>query len=86
MYVLSCDTLLLPEQLISLFQSVQDNSVFKQGITLLNDDGQFLPLLAHWSVEVAGSLKNAFISLFNSWAVMRQSNSGLLLDSSNACL
>lgn len=58
-YVLSCDTLLLPEQLISLFQSVQDNSVFKQGITLLNDDGQFLPLLAHWSVEVAGSLKNA---------------------------
>lgn len=58
-YVLSCDTLLLPEQLITLLDGAQDNPIFEQGITALQNDEQLLPLLAHWSVAVSGSLKNA---------------------------
>lgn len=58
-YVMSCDTLLLPEQLIALLDSAADKSVFAQGITALQDGEQLLPLLAHWSVAVSGSLKAA---------------------------
>lgn len=58
-YVLSCDTLLLPEQLITLLNCAQGNSIFEQGITTLQSGEQLLPLLAHWSVAVSGSLKDA---------------------------
>lgn len=58
-YVLSCDTLLLPEQLIALLDTAKQNHAFYQGISLLKSGGQWLPLLAHWSVAVSGSLKQA---------------------------
>ena len=59
LYVVSCDTLLLPEQLIALLNTAAEHSEFAQGITLLQDGMQLLPLLAHWSVNVAGSLHAA---------------------------
>ena len=59
LYVVSCDTLLLPEQLIALLNTAAEHPEFAQGITLLQDGGQLLPLLAHWSVNVAGSLHAA---------------------------
>lgn len=58
-YIMSCDTLILPEQLIALLNTAPDKTIFKQGITALQDGEQFLPLLAHWSVAVSGSLKAA---------------------------
>ncbi|WP_081906970.1 molybdenum cofactor guanylyltransferase [Kingella negevensis] len=59
LYVLSCDTLLLPENVIVRLNSLQNTDIFAQGITALQDGEQLLPLLAHWSVAVSGSLKNA---------------------------
>ena len=59
LYVVSCDTLLLPEQLIALLDTAAEHPKFAQGITLLQDGGQLLPLLAHWSVSIAGSLHAA---------------------------
>ncbi len=56
-YVMSCDTLLLPEQIIAQLNLAHDKTVFAQGITALQDGEQLLPLLAHWSVAVSGSLK-----------------------------
>ena len=56
---MSCDTLLLPEQLIALLDTAAEHPEFAQGITLLQDGGQLLPLLAHWSVSIAGSLHTA---------------------------
>ncbi|WP_274584512.1 molybdenum cofactor guanylyltransferase [Neisseria leonii] len=56
-YVMSCDTLLQPEQIIALLNHSPDQMILKQGITALKSDAQLLPLLAHWPVAVAGSLK-----------------------------
>ena len=64
LYVVSCDTLLLPEQLIALLDTAAEHSEFAQGITLLQDGRQLLPLLAHWSVNVAGSLHAAVLAAF----------------------
>ena len=59
LYILSCDTLIPPEALIAELNAAADSPVFAQGITALQDGGQLLPLLAHWSVNVAGSLHAA---------------------------
>ena len=59
LYVLSCDTLIPPEALIAELNTAADSPVFAQGITALQDGGQLLPLLAHWSAYVAGSLKDS---------------------------
>lgn len=56
-YVMSCDTLLLPEQIIAQLNATPDKTIWQQGITALQSDAQMLPLLAHWSVAVAGSLQ-----------------------------
>lgn len=56
-YVMSCDTLLLPEHIIAQLNLAHDKTIFAQGITALQDGEQLLPLLAHWSVAVSGSLK-----------------------------
>jgi len=59
LYILSCDTLIPPEALIAELNAAADNPVFAQGITALQDGGQLLPLLAHWSAHLVGSLKTA---------------------------
>ena len=59
LYILSCDTLIPPEALIAELNAAADSRVFAQGITALQDGGQLLPLLAHWSAHLAGSLKTA---------------------------
>ena len=59
LYVLSCDTLIEPEALIAELNRAQHTPVFAQGIIALQDGEQMLPLLAHWSAHVAGSLKDA---------------------------
>lgn len=59
LYVLSCDTLLLPEQLIALLNTASHTPEFQQGITALQSGEQLLPLLSHWSAAVSGSLKTA---------------------------
>lgn len=59
LYVLSCDTLLLPEQIIALLDDAQKNARLTQGITALQEGEQLLPLMAYWSVAVSGSLKEA---------------------------
>ena len=59
LYILSCDTLIPPEALIAELNAAADSPVFAQGITALQDGGQLLPLLAHWSAHLVGSLKTA---------------------------
>lgn len=57
-YVMSCDTLWLPENMIAQMKSHTKNPIFEQGISIFQDNGQLLPLLGFWSVAVAGSLKD----------------------------
>ncbi|SSY79963.1 molybdenum cofactor guanylyltransferase [Alysiella crassa] len=57
-YVMSCDTLWLPENMIALLKPHTQNPIFEQGISIFQDNGQWLPLLGFWSVVVAGSLKD----------------------------
>ena len=57
LYILSCDTLIPPEALIAELNTAAANPAFTQGITALQDGDQLLPLLAHWSAQLAGSLK-----------------------------
>ena len=45
--------------LIAELNAAADSPVFAQGITALQDGGQLLPLLAHWSAHLVGSLKTA---------------------------
>ena len=59
LYILSCDTLIPPEALIAQLNTAAASPAFAQGITALQDGGQLLPLLAHWSAQLAGSLKTA---------------------------
>ena len=52
LYVVACDSLLLPEQLTALLAQQQHSAEWAAGITALADDeqqGQIHPLLAHWS-------------------------------------
>ena len=57
LYILSCDTLIPPEALIAQLNTAAHSPIFAQGITALQDGEQLLPLLAHWSTQLAGSLK-----------------------------
>ena len=59
LYILSCDTLIPPEALIAQLNTAAASPAFTQGITALQDGDQLLPLLAHWSAQLAGSLKTA---------------------------
>gem|GEM_PF-691757 len=59
LYILSCDTLIPPEALIAQLNTAAASPAFTQGITALQDGDQLLPLLAHWSAHLAGSLKTA---------------------------
>ena len=57
LYILSCDTLIPPEALIAQLNTAAASPAFAQGITALQDGDQLLPLLAHWSAQLASSLK-----------------------------
>ncbi|MCP2039788.1 molybdopterin-guanine dinucleotide biosynthesis protein A [Neisseria sp. HSC-16F19] len=62
LYVMACDSLLLPEQLTALLAQQQHSAEWAAGITALADDeeqGQIHPLLAHWSCRLAGPLAAA---------------------------
>lgn len=59
LYIMSCDTLMLPETMISLLNQAKDTRIWQQGISALQEGKQLLPLLAHWSVQVADSLNAA---------------------------
>ena len=56
-YVLSCDTLLLPEQVAGCLQQARNSAAWQQGVAALSGGGQDYPLLAHWSAALAAPLR-----------------------------
>lgn len=59
LFVMSCDTLLLPEKMIEVLKTVENQTVWQQGVVFFEHENHWLPLLSHWSVALSGSLKTA---------------------------
>lgn len=59
LFVLACDTLLLPEQVIGLLSQAGHLPLWRQGITALGDGpgGAVHPLMAYWPSAMAGNLR-----------------------------
>lgn len=55
-YVHSCDTLLLPEQVADCLQHARGSAAWRGGVAALQDEGRDYPLLAHWSASLAEPL------------------------------
>ncbi len=61
LYVLSCDTLLLPEQLIGRLNQAADSDIWPNGLTALADadnPDHLHPLLAHWPTGAAAAIRH----------------------------
>lgn len=56
-YVLSCDTLLLPGQVAGCLQQARNSAAWQQGMAALSGGGRDYPLLAHWSAALAAPLR-----------------------------
>ncbi|MBH5328491.1 molybdenum cofactor guanylyltransferase [Eikenella sp. S3360] len=56
-YVLSCDTLLLPEQVADCLQQARNNAAWYGGVAALQDGERVYPLLAHWSAALVEPLR-----------------------------
>ena len=56
-YVLACDTLLLPENVIARLALGQSQSAWREGVVALGDEIQLHPLLAYWSSKLATPLE-----------------------------
>lgn len=56
-YVLSCDTLLLPEQVVDCLETARDSAAWRQGVAALQGGERVYPLLAHWSAALAEPLR-----------------------------
>lgn len=84
LYVISCDTLLLPETLIAKLDSAADTPEWQHGIVLFQDRDHMLPLLSHWSAEQAQPLAQAVAAGQNrvQWWVKSQPHLLLPLPSS----
>ena len=56
-YVLSCDTLLLPEQVAGCLQHARNSTAWQHGVAALSGGGRDYPLLAHWSADLVAPLR-----------------------------
>ncbi|WP_225748107.1 molybdenum cofactor guanylyltransferase [Eikenella sp. Marseille-P7795] len=61
-YVLSCDTLLLPEQVADCLQQARGSAAWCDGVAALQDGERTYPLLAHWSAALAEPLRQYLAS------------------------
>lgn len=57
-YVFACDTLLHPERVAALLNTAAHTPAWREGVVMLAHGGRGLPLLAHWSAQLAPALAN----------------------------